>query len=181
MQVIGSRSAAHRAVVVYGILRIHAAEQQHVREMVPDGLGNVLVAGYHQMVPENRERVNLDVVAAAFLAFVFEVELLLGPVFRAEEAFPGGYGFGVDFGGGGSDSAGVHLHDNPLAAHSEFLFLRILDEAEVPRRERPDRKLIAYEFIDIAHRSESSCCEILPNSSRKAGVKSSLGALAISP
>ena len=108
------------------------------------------------------------------------MELLLGRVLRAEEAFARRYGAGVDLGRGGCDAAGVHLHGYLLGAEHELLVFRTFDQTEVGGREGPYRELVSYEFVDIAHSRERSLPPILSNSKRNAEVKLSLGAFRIS-
>ena len=67
----------------------------------------MLVANYHQVVAEYGEGIHLHIVVAVFLALVFDVELLLGALVRAEEAGPCGDGTFVYLGGGRCYAAGI--------------------------------------------------------------------------
>ena len=110
MQMVGSRSAAVRTVVEHRVPVILLRKRKHVREMMPDGLRDMLFPGDHEMPREDRIRIDLDIVAAALAAFELHVELLLGTVLRAEEAGTCRYGLGIGDSGRGRHTLGIMLH-----------------------------------------------------------------------
>ena len=151
MQMVRGGGAAHGAVVEDRKILIHLREEQHVREVMPDGLGEMLVAGHHEVVLEDGIGVDLDVIVAVLFAFVFDVELLLGAVRRAEETGPGGDGFLIYLRGGGDDAAGVQLHGHIQSAYVEMPVFCRFEGAEVRGGHRPYRELVLYEFVDVCH------------------------------
>ena len=151
MQMVRSRRTAHGAVVENGEIMIHLRKEQHIREMMPDGLGQMLVAHHYEMVPENGIRIHLNIVGAAFLPLVFDMELLLGPVVGAEEALACRNGCFINFRRGRSDAAWIQLHAYFEPADIEMLVRCLLERTEVLRSQRPYGQLILDEFLDVGH------------------------------
>ena len=151
MQMVRGGRAAHRAVVEHREVLIHLRKEQHVRKVMPDGLGKMLVAGDDQMVAEDGIGVHLHIVAAVFLALVLYVELFLWAVRRAEETGPRGDGLFVHFGRGGDNAAGVHLKGHLKSSHIHVSVFRILQGTEIRGRKRPYRQLVLYEFVYVRH------------------------------
>ena len=114
--------------------------------MVPDGLGDVLVAGYDKVLLEYGERVHLDVVAAALAALELEVELLRGAVLLAEETGTGRERGFIGLGRAGSYAAGVELKLGFQAAHFYRAYPHRLQGPEIGRGKGPHGQLVLYEF-----------------------------------
>jgi hypothetical protein len=87
MKMVGSGSAADRAVVIDRKVGVHFAEEQHVGEMMPDGLGQMLIAHNHQVVPEDGEWIYLDIIVSALFTLVFKMELFFMAILDAKETF----------------------------------------------------------------------------------------------
>ena len=155
MQVVGRGSPAAGAVVEHEEIRIFRSEVQHVREMMPYRLGQVLVADYDQMLREYEIWVDLDVVEPALAAFELEVELLRRPVLLAQEALSRRDGLGRSVGGRGQHPDRIVLYAAGQPSDFHAAALQPLQGPEVGRSERPHRELVPYEFIQfVGHSSD---------------------------
>ena len=85
MKMVGGGCPAHGAVVEHREVLVHLRKQQHVREVMPDGLGDMLVAHHYEMIPKDRVGINLDIVASVLLTFVFQMKLFFRTVLDTEE------------------------------------------------------------------------------------------------
>jgi len=130
---------AEGAVVEDDVVRELDGEVQHVRIPVPDGLGDVDVAGDDQMVRENGRTVHQDAVFPPLPTFERKEVLALHVVFLAEGAsvVENGHPTGIRLEG----------HENPADGHLAGLGAL---QCPVFRRDgRPDGQLVMDEFIDV--------------------------------
>ena len=139
MRVAGDGSAAVRAVIEDDVVRELDGEVQHVRIAVPDGLGDVYVAGDHEVVREDGRPVHQDAVFPAFPAFEREEMLMLQVVLLAQRAAV------VENG----HPARVRLEGHEDAADGHLAGLGALEGPVLRRHGRPDRQLVMDEFVDV--------------------------------
>ena len=146
MKVVRRGGAAGGAVVEDGVVWVFGREVQHVRQMVPDGLREMLVAGDDEVVLEDGVRVDLDMVAAALAPLEEEVALACRAVLRAEEARPRGDGLGGGVGRRGGHALGVPLDPAGEPEDGQLLGPGAFERPEIGGSERPDGKLVFDEL-----------------------------------
>ena len=139
MRVPGDGGAAVGAVVEDDAVRELDGEVQHVRIAVPDGLGDVDVAGDHEVVREDGRPVHQDAVFPALAAFERKEMLLFQVVLLAERAAV------VEDG----HPARVRLEGDEDAADGHLAGLGALQGPVLRRDGRPDRELVMDEFVDV--------------------------------
>ena len=151
MKMIRRRCTACRAVVKNGKFDIFPAEVEHIGQMVPDGLRDVLVAGDYQVLRENRKRVDLDVVFSVLSSVELDVELFRRPVFGTEEALSRRNALRVSLGSGRSHPARVELQQHRLPINGQPTRPHRLERAEIGGSHRPYRQLVPDEFAKLFH------------------------------
>ena len=139
MRVAGNGGAAVGAVVEDDVVRELDGEVQHVRIAVPDGLGDVDVAGDHEVVREDGRPVHQDAVFPALAAFERQEMLMFQVVLLAERAAV------VEDG----HPARVRLEGDEDAADGHLAGLGALERAVLRRHGGPDRQLVVDEFVDV--------------------------------
>ena len=139
MRVTRDGGSAKRAVVEDDIVRKLDGEVQHVRIAVPDGLGNVDIAGDDQMVRENGGAVHQDAVFPSLPPLEGQKVLALHVILLAKGAAV------VEDG----HAAGVGLEGDEDAADGHLAGLGALEGPIFRRDDRPDGQLVMDEFIDV--------------------------------
>jgi hypothetical protein len=119
----------------------------HIGESAPDRLFDMTVADYGEMVRKYRIRVDADVIFAALPAFELHYALFGRTIGLAEETAAGLDGGGINLGGRRADSLRIVLEGHFQPPDGQHPCLRTLEAAEVGGGHRPDRKLVAYEFL----------------------------------
>ena len=147
MKMFRSRGPALRAVVEHGEPLQRARQVQHVREMVPDGLGNVLLTGYDQVLGENGKWIDLDAVLAALPAVEGQDRLLRREVLPAQEAGGVCKDVGRCSGDGGGEAGGVVLQHTLQPAGLQPPHAGRLQGPEPGRHFRPHGQLVPDEFL----------------------------------
>ncbi len=120
MKVVRGGCPAGGTIVEHGVVPVFHREIKHVREMVPYLLRDMLLAHYHKVTREDRVRVDLYAVVSPLAALKFEVKLLRGSVFLAEEALSGRYGLRAGVGCARDDTAGVELDGTEQPVHLQL-------------------------------------------------------------
>ena len=110
MKMVRRGSAALGAVIIDRIVLVVPGKVEHVGQMMPDGLRQMLRPGYHKMLLENGIRVDLDIVQAALAPLELKMELLLGAVLHAKETRPCRKRGRGGVGGAGSYTLGIELN-----------------------------------------------------------------------
>lgn len=138
MHVVRCRSPAVRPVVEDQVVLVLTGKVHHIHEVMPDRLWAVNVSCYHEMAWEDGVGVDLYIIVSVFAAFEFDMELLGRTVRDAEKAGPGRKRSGVHFSCGRRDTARVVLNLALNSTHFQFLYLGLLESAEIAGSKGPD-------------------------------------------
>ena len=142
----GYCSAAVGTVVENDIVAHGGRQVQHIRETVPDGLGNVDVPRNYQMIGENGCPVYQDIVLAALPSLEREGVLMLHVILFTKRTAV------VEDG----KPARIGLQGDQNTAEGHRAGIGTLEGAVLGRHRRPHRQLIVNEFVDIACHSYKS-------------------------
>ncbi len=174
VHMVRSRGPAYRAVVESEIFIMLPDEIKKILIAMPDGLPRVLEAGDHEVRREDRVRIQCDTVFPSLAALELDVGLLRRAVLRTEEAGPLAEGLRVKRRFGRNLAARVVLYSHVKPAYVQAFHLRFLEIAVILGGQRPDRKLVIYEFVNlIIHQSNANKVSLIDlNSCSKFGVNS---------
>ena len=151
MMVVRSGSPAFRSVIEEYVFRICPCKVENIHIASPYRLSGMAAECYHEMIRENRIRIDKDIVFLAFPAIETDMYLLRRPVFRTQETGSRIEGSGIRPCCRRYDTRRIELYADIQTADGKPFHLHPFQSPEIFTGKGPARQLVIDKFLYSLH------------------------------